>query len=129
MPITYQINKNGEYMSAISFPRRPYNVTYRSIDGEINTIRRQPPKKLHDILPEDVVSLSYKKNDDWEVGEEFEVKNVNNKQPNTVQIKNTDTNDYTFVPYYDLKIEEKVNFSNYKEKRDIPQNNKYLRWP
>lgn len=111
---------------------KPYKVTYRSVvDGEMHTIQRRPPKKLHTFLPEDRVELSFKKNDDWRLGEEYEVEAFSKKSPNTIRITNRETKDYTYVPYYDLKLQPKPGESLIEDEKGEmrPVSNRYLGWP
>lgn len=118
-------------MTAI--PRgKPYKVTYRSVvDGQMHTIRRRPPPQLHTLLPEDRVILNHKKNDDWQLGEEYEVKAYTKRAPNTIKISNPDTKDYTYVPYYDLKLKPRpgVTMREDENGRMRPISNRYLGWP
>lgn len=111
---------------------KPYQVTYRSVvDGEMHTIRRRPPPKLHTLLPEDRVVLSHKKNDDWQLGEEYEVSAFTKKAPNTIKITNRETKDYTYVPYYDLKLQPKPGESLVDDGEGGVKriSNRYLGWP
>lgn len=113
-------------------PRKPYKVTYRSVvDGEMHTIRRIPPPKLHTLLPEDRVELKHKKNDDWQLGEEYEVEAFTRKAPNTIKISNKETKDYTYVPYYDLKFQPRAGETMKEDSsgRLRPISNRYLNWP
>ena len=74
-------------MSTGAVGNRYYNVTYRDFHtGEMVKTRRSIPNKFHKILPEDIVELKSKKNDDWLTGEEFEVKHISYKNPNVLQI-------------------------------------------
>lgn len=112
----------------LEFNRTPYTVRYQDLEGNLKSIRRVPPPKLHDMLPKDKVSLQSKKNDDWNAGNEFTIKAINPKQANTIQIAN-DEGDYTFVSYYDLSLEQRVGSSGFEDPRDNPINNEYLIWP
>ena len=75
----------GTVASNVIFSRRPYTVTYMK-NGERHTIRRRPPEKLHNIWPEDEVSLLRGKNADFQAGDEFEVKHINPRHPNIIQL-------------------------------------------
>ena len=114
-------------MSAIKFDRTPYKVTYLE-DGVKKTIRRVPPPKLHESLPEDVVTLNVKKNDDWEAGESYVVKNMNPRQPNVLQLVN-ESGEATFVSALDTTLTEKRALRPGQDIRDLPANNRYLLWP
>lgn len=111
----------------VRFSRVPYTVTYFK-DGEKHTIRRQPPPKLHDILPQDEVRLTRSKNNDFQEGDEMTVKGINPRQPNVLQLVNEDGLS-TFVDYYDAHLENMVAPRNGVEVIDLPVNNKYLLWP
>lgn len=113
---------------AVRFPRTPYTVTYRDQHGDMQKIRRVPPPKLHDALPTDIVTLTHKKNDDFEAGDKLEVANISPRQPNVLQLRNGD-GQTTFVDFYDVKLEEEVAIREGVDPRDRPVNNKYLLWP
>lgn len=112
---------------SIQFSRRPYKISYYK-DGVQKTIRRVPPPKLHDILPQDVVELKTRKNDDWPGGDEYTVRHINPRHPNTIQLEDDDGNT-TFVSHYDLELTEEVAARAGKRFQDVPRNNKYLLWP
>lgn len=114
-------------MSTIHFSRRPYTVTYYK-EGERHTIRRTPPPKLHEIWPDDVVSLKTTKNADYLEGDEFTVKHINTRHPNVIQIENED-GDRTFVPSYDLELEDKVGVRYGIDPKKGTTYNRYLLWP
>lgn len=113
--------------SNVFFSRRPYTVTYYK-DGERHTIRRRPPERLHDIWPEDVVSLVKGKNEDFAEGDEVEVKHVNYRHPNVLQLENDDGGT-TFVEYFDLELEEAIGPRNGVSPTDSAEANRYLTWP
>lgn len=112
----------------IKFDRKPYKVQYTDQNGKIQTITRRPPPKLHDALPTDIVELTRKKNDDWDAGDDFEVKNINPRHPNTLQIVNGDGVS-TFVSSYDMKLKRMVAPRDGVEALDVPERNRYLLWP
>ena len=103
---------------------RPYVVSYYK-DGKKVNIRRTPPPAMHEMLPTDVVKLNFTKNADFREGENFTVKNINPRHPNTLQITNEE-GAHTFVPYYDLELKERV--AHRGEGKD-PRYNRYLTWP
>ena len=111
----------------ITFDRRPYNVSYFK-DGKKVTIRRVPPEKLHDALPLDRVQLNVRHSDDFPEGETYTVKNVTNRQPNILQLENSD-GQTTFVPYFDAELKQRIAPRNGIDPRDEPINNRYLLWP
>jgi hypothetical protein len=113
---------------AVKFNRTPYKVSYRDLNGDLKTIRRVPPPKLHDALPTDVVKLTRKKNDDFQKGDEFEVVSISDRQPNVLQLQRSDGT-RTFVDHYDIQLEKRVAFRDGVDPRDEPINNKYLLWP
>ena len=112
----------------VRFSRRPYTVTYMDLKGEKQTLRRRPPEKLHDMLPTDIVSLTRQKSADFLEGDEFEVKHINPKHPNVMQLIDEDDRT-TFVDFYDAKLEEMVAPRNGIDPRDRPERNEYLLWP
>ena len=114
-------------MSDIKFSREPYTVTYYK-DGERKVIRRRPPPKLHPMLPKDVVELSRSKNADFQAGDEFQVKHINQRHPNVLQLVNDDGVS-TFVDYYDLELTERRAMRNGLRPEELPENNRYLLWP
>lgn len=111
----------------IQFSRQPYTVSYYQ-DGEKKTIRRVPPPKLHDALPLDKVELSHKRNDDFEAGEVYEVKHINPRHPNTMQLVNND-GQTTFVNHYHTVLKQKIAPRDGVDPRDESINNEYLLWP
>ena len=113
---------------AIQFNRKPYTVSYMK-DGVLKKIRRRPPPKLHEMLPKDEVTLTRKKNDDFQVDDSFKVKHINQRHPNVLQLENDD-GQTTFVDYYDLKIERKLGERpGGQNALDLPENTEYLLWP
>jgi len=113
--------------SQFRISRRPYTVTYYK-NGEKQTIRRRPPKKLHNLLPTDVVELKNKRSDYFEKGENFEVKNINNRQPNTLQLENDD-GQTTFVSYDDVVLREAYIERPGVLTVDAAETQRYLLWP
>jgi len=115
-------------LEVIPFKRKPYTVTYKDFHtGELQHVKRRPPLKQHDMLPTDIVELSTKKGDDWESGEEYSIKHISYRAPNIVQLKN-DEGLTTFVPYFDLELEEEVAYRG-RRGPDNENTNAYLRWP
>jgi hypothetical protein len=112
----------------VVFNRTPYTVRYVDMNGKQQTIRRVPPEKLHPMLPTDVVELTEKRSDDFKAGDTVEVKYINPRHPNVLQLQN-DRGDTTFVEYYDLNMKEEVAMRDGEDPRDKPINNKYLLWP
>lgn len=116
-------------MAAITFPRTPYKISYYDLHGDKKTIRRVPPPKLHDILPEDEVAITRKKNDDFDIGDELKVKNIGPRAPNTLQIVNDD-GQATFMSYRDLRLTRRFAADeNGTAMLDQEANNQYLLWP
>lgn len=121
----------------VRFSREPYTVTYYK-DGEKQTIRRRPPPKLHDALPEDTVVLTRGKNDDFREGDELKVKSIKQRSPNVLQLVNEEGMS-TFVDYYDAKLltkpidrvrEGRVTKEEAKAQGiDLSIDNQYLLWP
>lgn len=114
--------------NAIKFDRKPYTVTYMDLKGEKQTIRRRPPAKAHSMLPKDIVTLNSKRNDDFDVGDEFAIKNIAPRQVNTLQLEGDDGKT-TFVNYFDVQLEEKVALRDGVDPKDAIENNEYLMWP
>ncbi len=116
-------------MAAISFPRTPYKISYYDLHGDKKTIRRVPPPKLHDILPEDEVEITRKKNDDFDAGDKLDVKSISPRSPNTLQIVNDD-GQATFMSYLDLRISRRfAPDENGVTPLDQEESNQYLLWP
>lgn len=112
----------------IKFDRKPYTITYRDLNGDVKKIRRVPPPKLHDALPTDVVTLNQKRSDDFDAGDSVEVKHINPRHPNVLQVQN-DEGLTTFVNYFDVTMKEEVAPREGVDPRDRPINNRYLLWP
>ena len=113
---------------AIRFDRTPYKVTYQDLNGKMQTIRRVPPPKLHDMLPTDIVELTQKKSDDFRDGDQVEVKAINPRHANTLQLVNQN-GDTTFMDYYELNLIDEVAPRDGVHPMDRPKNNRYLIWP
>lgn len=94
--------------------------------GELVSKKRRPPPKLHDMLPTDKVELKFKKNEDWDSGEELTVKSISDRSPNVVQIKNEE-GESTFVSSIDLNLVEEQAYRPGKSKEQ--RSSKYLLWP
>jgi hypothetical protein len=116
-----------EIMDSVRFSQKPYNVVYMK-DGVKHVIKRRPPPVMHEMLPTDIVELTQSKNADWTEGSEYTVKNINPRHPNIIQIEDKEGNS-TFVPYYDLNLNEMVAPRKGYAPKDMPANNKYLLWP
>lgn len=114
--------------SGIRFSRTPYQVTYRDLRGELKTIRRVPPPKLHDMLPTDVVSLSRQTSEAFQEGDEVRIKHINPRQANTLQLINAE-GATTFVNYTDVVLQRAEAPRPDADPRDMPVNNRYLTWP
>lgn len=113
----------------MQFNRSPYNVTYRDLQGQMQTIRRVPPPKLHDALPTDVVILTTARSDAFPEGKEVTVKSINPRQPNTMQVIDSEGRT-AFVDYYGMKLKKQVNNERPGvDTRDLPISNRYLNWP
>lgn len=108
--------------------RAPYTVTYQDLKGETRTIRRVPPAKLHEALPQDIVTLTTRHNAVFEEGEDFTVKHVNPRHPNTLQLIDGD-GATAFVEYHDIVLKDEVASRPGGDPRDQVRNNRYLTWP
>jgi len=120
-------------VQSVSVNRTPYNVRYRTSDGEVKIIRRVPPSKLHDMMPDDMVTISHKRSDNWDSGEEVKVVGVNSKQPNTLWVEKSDGR-RTFLSYSDVKGQSKgesdIQFAEeIRERKQDPIGSDYLLWP
>ena len=116
--------------SAIKFDRTPYTVTYHR-DGVKHTIRRRPPKKVHDAMPTDIVELKHRKNDEFLEGQKFKVKGINPRHPNVLQVESEDGKT-TFVSALDTDLIERVyqrEADPSKPTYDQEVSNEYLLWP
>jgi hypothetical protein len=87
-----------------------------------------PPEKLHDALPTDEVRLNVRRSDDFVDGEDYTVKAINPRQPNTLQIENS-RGETTFVDHYDVELQSMKAPRDGVDPRDLPVNNRYLLWP
>lgn len=116
--------------SPIVFRRKPYQVVYKDLHtGEIKHLIRRPPRKLHDMLPDDVVELKHKKNENWDENEEFRIKHISYRAPNTLQLIN-DENETTFVSHSDVILTgEEAYRPGSENDEESPVRNKYLNWP
>ena len=114
-------------MARVSFNQAPYTVVYYK-DNVRQEIRRTPPPKLHDMWPQDKVTLKVGKNDDYREGDEFTVKNISPRQPNVIQLEDKQGKT-TFVDYYDLNLEDAIGEREGVAPQDMPRNNRYLVWP
>lgn len=127
-PTTARPRRGCKRLSEIRFSQRPYTVQYRR-DGEVRQYRRQPPPKLHEALPTDIVEIKNSASTHWREGESYEVKHINWKHPNVLQIKNDD-GETTFVNYHDIALKKKVApRGDTADVQSDPQANRYLQWP
>lgn len=113
---------------AIRWTRRPYTIVYQDLKGEKQTIRRVPPPRLHNMFPTDLVELTRQKSQDFLEGDEFEVKHINPRHPNVLQLVN-DEEVSTFVDFYDVNLTEEVADRPGVNPLDKPANTRYLLWP
>ena len=118
-------------MSNVNTDRRPYIVKYQK-DGKEHIIKRVPPRKLHDMLPQDEVTITRKKNDYWDKGDKVKIRNISGRQPNTLQVENSD-GVTTFLSYFDVffkgrKTADIIAEDEAKQAKD-PIGSKYLLWP
>lgn len=112
----------------IQFDRKPYFVSWKDENGDMKRIRRVPPPKLHEALPEDIVKLTKQRNDDFKTGDTVAVKHINPRHPNVLQLVN-DSGQTTFVDYYNMEVTEKRALRDGMRPEELPERNKYLRWP
>lgn len=88
-------------MNPVGTDRKPYYVTWKDSDGQLQRIRRMPPPKLHDLNPGDQAILDRKLGDDFPINSEVTIEQSNPRHPNILKLKNPD-GQTTFVPYFDL---------------------------
>lgn len=116
------------YESPIHFKRKPYFVVYKDLHtGELKRIKRRPPPKNHAALPTDMVELTTKRGTNWEKGEEFEVKHIGYRTPNTLQLKDDEGNT-TFVSSFEVKLTKEVAYRGPKTAKQ-KRMGAYLTWP
>ena len=118
-------------MAEVKFDRTPYTVKYMK-DGVQQKVRRTPPPKLHDLLPEDKVIISRRKGEAWDAGDEVTVKNITSRQPNTLQVEKDGRT--TFLPYFDVRFSERPGAPDVIAQDDLkvagdPLGSRYLLWP
>ncbi|NBW82867.1 hypothetical protein EBR21_14045 [bacterium] len=117
----------------VDVSRAPYVVSYRDNDGELKTIRRVPPAKLHKFETDDVVTISRKRGDDWNTDSEVKVIGVNKRQPNTLMVENAEGR-HTFLTYTDVRGKARNQADaelqeDFNEKQRDPIGSDYLLWP
>jgi len=112
----------------IKFDRKPYFVSWKDDQGNIKRIRRVPPPKLHEALPTDIVELTKSRSDDFKSGDDVTVKHINPRHPNVLQVENS-SGQTTFVNYFDMDLKERVAPRDGVRPEDMPERNRYLRWP
>jgi hypothetical protein len=112
----------------IQFDRKPYFISWKDENGEMRKIRRVPPPKLHEALPEDIVELTKAKSDDFKSGSKAVIKHINPRHPNTLQLINGE-GQTTFVNYNEVELKEMVAPRNGMSVQDLPDRQKYLLWP
>ena len=113
-----------------------YKVQYYR-DGQKHIIRRSPPRKLHPVEVNDQVTITHKRNQDWDVDDNVRVMNINKRHPNTLQVTKDDGS-YTFLSCFDVKWEDKE-AQRWDEKTIVekdavrraadPIGSNYLLWP
>jgi hypothetical protein len=113
---------------AVKFDRKPYTISWRDAEGEIQKTRRVPPPKLHEALASDKVELTKSRSDDFMKGEVTVVKHINPRHPNVLKVMNDD-GQTTFVGYNEIELKEKIAPHDGISPIDTPARNKYLRWP
>ncbi len=112
------------------FSRRPYTITYTTMEGEKKTITRRPPPLMHNMLPTDIVELKTTKNSDFEEGEDYTIKHISPRAPNLLQLEDDDGHT-TFVDYFDADLKEMVAPRGGPKgpPGSTPDSNRYLLWP
>ena len=116
-------------MTTVRFGQKPYNRVIEDRSGETQVVRRRPAKKLHNILPKDEVELGVRRSELFPEGEVYKVKHINRREPNLLQLENSD-GETTFVPHYDVELDEAIAPRGQRNGvMDHPVDNAYLRWP
>lgn len=121
-------------MSAkVQSARVPYTVSYRTSDGELKSIRRVPPPKLHEFQTEDMVTITRKRGDDWDADQEVKVVGISNRQPNTLMVERKDGR-HTFLTYTDVRgrpknAADETLKEDFQERQRDPLGSDYLLWP
>ena len=116
-------------MSILSATRKPYTAYYKdSITGEIKSIKRQPPKPQHSMLPTDTVELTTRKGEDWPANETYTIKHINFRQPNVIQLED-EQGKTTFVESSELKLIQKNSDEIGVKQIDSEIQGEYLVWP
>jgi hypothetical protein len=123
-------NLQGFFVSEVKWDRKPYTITYQK-DGKTHTQRRIPPPKLHEIEVGDKVTLTRRKGEDWDDGDEVKIKHISGRQPNTLQVERDGK--VTFVPYFDMNFKGRPGASIVDEDEKAiardPLGSRYLLWP
>ena len=118
-------------VSGNSNNRKPYVVHYNDLDGNPQTIRRVPPKQLHEMIVNDKVTITKQKSEVWDEGGDVKIIRITNRQPNTLQVENEEGK-RTFLPYFDVNFKERegeaVIFKDGKITK-LALASKYLLWP
>jgi hypothetical protein len=113
----------------VRFSRDPYTVVFKDFHtGKIQRITRRPPPLQHDMLPEDIVTLSRRSNDDWDLGTEATIKGINPRNPNVLQLEQSN-GDTKFLNAVEVNLEKQVADRPGEKKIDSPRYNRYLTWP
>jgi len=115
-------------VQTLEFDRKPYVISYRDQNGEMNKLRRVPPPKLHEALPADKVAITRGRSEDFAEGDIVTVKHINTRHPNVLQVTNKDGNT-SFLSHLDIRLEERVALRAGIDPRDEPEANAYLLWP
>ncbi|NBX17761.1 MAG: hypothetical protein EBR09_10380 [Proteobacteria bacterium] len=113
--------------------RVPYTVSYRTSDGELKTIRRVPPPVMHEFKNEDTVTITRKRGDDWDAGQEVKVIGINSRQPNTLMVEGNNGK-HTFLTYTDVRgvpknAADQAITEDFQERQSDPLGSDYLLWP
>ena len=124
-------------MDGVSNDRKPYFVSWKDAQGQMQRIRRTPPPKLHDLNTGDEATLDRRLGDDFPAGSNVDIEASNPRHPNILKLKN-DSGQTTFVPYFDLtgKVRrfrtvdgERVQIENQSTSSDEYIDSSYLEWP
>ncbi len=104
-------------------------MVYYDEKGERQVIRRVPPPRLHTLLPKDEVTITRKRNDDWDEGDRVTVTATTDRQPNTLRVENS-KGQHTFLSHREVAFKSRNGEGAEELALDQdPIGNKYLLWP
>ena len=123
-------------MDGVTNDRKPYFVTWKDAQGQIQRIRRMAPPKAHDLNVGDEATLDRRLGDDFSKGTKVSIEASNQRHPNILKLKNED-GQTTFVPYFDLTgnirrfriVDGERTLMTNQTSEDDYIDSSYLEWP